>query len=160
ESLAQLDPLARLAAELAIDSAATWLMPSSDLRFLENWNFHVQRLKPVAQILADHGRRLGLEYVAPYHLRRKFAHEFVFTTGQMLELADAIGPNVGLLIDCFHVHCAGDPMERVAQVPKNKIVLAHLNDAPRIAVQEVEDGRRLLPGEGTIDVAGFLRSLQ
>jgi sugar phosphate isomerase/epimerase len=159
ENLAQLKPLATLAAEMKIDSAATWLMPSSDLPFIENWNFHVQRLRPVAQILAERGLRLGLEYVAPYHLRRKFPHEFVFTTGQMLELADAIGPNVGLLIDCFHVHCAGDTMERVAQVPATKIVLAHLNDAPRIPVQQVQDNKRLLPGEGAIDVAGFLGAL-
>ena len=160
ENLNQLKPLAKLAAELKIDSAATWLMPSSDLPFLQNWNFHVQRLQPVAKVLAEHGLRLGLEYVAPYHLRRKFPHEFVFTTGQMLELADAIGPNVGLLVDCFHVHCAGDTMERVSQVPANKIVLAHLNDAPRIPVQQVEDGNRLLPGEGAIDIAGFLRALR
>jgi sugar phosphate isomerase/epimerase len=160
ENLAQLKPMAKLAAELKIDSAATWLMPSSDLPFIENWTFHVQRLKPVAQVLAEHGLRLGLEYVAPYHLRRKFAHEFVFTTGQMLELADAIGSNVGLLIDCFHVHCAGDTMERVAQVPDGKIVLAHLNDAPRIPVQQIEDNKRLLPGEGGIDVVAFLQALR
>jgi len=160
ENLNQLKPLAKLAAELKIDSAATWLMPSSDLPFLQNWNFHVQRLQPVAKVLAEHGLRLGLEYVAPYHLRRKFPHEFVFTTGQMLELADAIGPNVGLLVDCFHVHCAGDTMECVSQVPASRIVLAHLNDAPRVPVQQVEDGKRLLPGEGAIDIAGFLRALR
>src|SRR5688572_16456499 len=41
EGIAQLKALASIAAELRIDSCATWLLPSSDLPFLENWKFHV-----------------------------------------------------------------------------------------------------------------------
>ena len=35
-----------LATQLHIDSCATWIMPSSDRRFIENWMFHVERLRP------------------------------------------------------------------------------------------------------------------
>jgi sugar phosphate isomerase/epimerase len=160
QGLEQLRKLAPIARELNMDSCATWLMPSSDLPFMENWRFHVERLKPVAQVLAGHGLRLGLEFVAPYHLRRKFKHEFIFTAGQMLELADAIGPNVGLLVDVFHLHCAGDTFAHLEQIPSGRIVLAHLNDAPRLPLSQVEDGNRLLPGDGAIDVPAFLRSLK
>jgi sugar phosphate isomerase/epimerase len=135
-------------------------MPSSDLPLMENWAFHVDRLGPVARVLAEQGLRLGLEFVAPFHLRRQGKHEFLFTPGQMLELAAAIGPNVGLLVDCFHIHAAGDTWEHLARIPADKIVLAHLNDAPSGAVSAIQDGKRALPGEGAIDARAFLAALQ
>ena len=158
--LAALDKHAAVAAELGIDACATWLMPSSDKPLMENWAFHVDRLGPCAKVLAGHGLRLGLEFVAPYHLRRQGTHEFIFTPGQMLELAAAIGPNVGLLVDCFHVHCAGSPMGEIGAMPAEKIVVAHLNDAPALPIPEIKDGERLLPGEGGIDLSGFITNLR
>jgi len=160
DSLEQLKTLAPIAAELKIDSCATWLLPSSDLPLLENWRFHVERLRPVAQVLADSGLRLGLEHVAPYHLRRLKKHEFLFTAGQMLELANDIGPNVGLLVDSFHVHSAGDAMDSIKAIPKEKIVLVHLNDAPNVPIPQLKDGARLLPGDGVIDLKLLLATLR
>jgi sugar phosphate isomerase/epimerase len=160
EGLARLAAQARIARELKIDSCATWLLPSSDMAFTENWRFHVDRLKQVAATLAEHGLRLGLEYVAPYHLRRRWKHEFIFTAGQMLELAADIGPNVGLLVDCFHAHSAGDTWDHLAKIPADKIVLVHLNDAPNLPLPQIEDGKRLLPGEGVIDLKGFISALK
>jgi sugar phosphate isomerase/epimerase len=160
DGLPNLTKQAKVAQELGIDSCATYILPSSDLPFIENWNFHVQRLKRVAEVLASHGLRFGLEFVAPYHLRRRWKHEFIFTAGQMLELAADVGENVGLLVDCFHVHTAGDTWQHVSQIPANKIVLCHLNDAPRIPVADVDDGQRLLPGEGAIDIGAFTAAIR
>jgi len=160
DGLARLKKQAAVAAELKADSCSTWLMPSSDLPLLDNWNFHVTRLKPVAQALADHGLRFGLEYVAPFHLRRKGRHEFLFTPGQLLELAAAIGPNVGLLVDSIHHHTAGDTWAHLAKVPADKIVWVHINDVPKVPVPDVEDGKRLLPGDGGLDLAAFLGALK
>src|SRR5256885_2265022 len=69
ESLENLAAQAKIAKELNIDSCATWIMPSSDRPFLENWAHHVEGLKPVAGVLHDQGLRFGLEFVSPYHLR-------------------------------------------------------------------------------------------
>ena len=160
DGLTQLKTCAAAARELGIDSCCTWIMPSSQPPFIENWDFHVERLKPVARVLAEQGLRFGLEFVAPYHLRRHFPHEFLFTPGQMLELADAVGPNVGLLVDCFHCHCSGTTWEHLAQIPGKRIVLAHLNDAPKQPVATISDGDRLLPGEGAIDPRAFLGALR
>jgi len=159
DHLAKLPAHAAVARALDADTCATWIMPSSDRTLTENWRFHVERLAPVARVLADHGLRLGLEFVAPYHLRAKFAHEFAFTPGQMLELAGDVGPNVGLLVDAFHLHCAGVPMSALERLTPRQVVLCHINDAPRIPVYDVQDGTRLLPGEGAIDLGGFLGGL-
>ena len=151
---------AKLAAKLSIDSCATWIMPSSEQRFIENWTFHVARLTEVARILGAQGLRLGLEFVSPYHLRTKFPHEFIFTPGQMLELAADVGENVGLLVDSFHCYNAGITWDDLAKIPASKIVLAHLNDCPAGPLSEVQDFRRVLPGEGVIDLRGFVRALR
>ncbi len=151
---------AQIAQQLKIDSCATYILPSSDLPFIENWNFHVQRLGRIAQVLAGEGLRFGLEFVAPHHLRRRWKHEFAFTPGLMLELAADVGENVGLLVDSFHCHTAGVTWEHLAAIPANKIVLAHLNDAPNVPLADVDDGKRLLPGKGVIDLRGFFNALK
>lgn len=159
QGLSKLESLAKVAAALNADSCATWLLPSSDLSLMENWKFHVQRLRESAKVLAGHGLRLGLEFVSPYHIRIMKPHEFVFTPGQMLELAADIGLNVGLLVDCFHMHCSNTPMSFISRIPASKIVVAHVNDAPKLPLTEITDDNRLLPGEGAIDQAAFRRAL-
>jgi len=160
EGIRNLAAQAKVAGELGIDSCATWLMSSSKLPLIENWLFHVARLKPAARALADCGLRLGLEFLGPYHIRRGGPHEFVFTPGQMLELADAIGPNVGLLVDAFHVYTSGTTWEHLSQISGKRIVLAHLNDAPAGPVASLQDSKRLLPGEGVMDLNAFMSALE
>jgi sugar phosphate isomerase/epimerase len=160
DGLEMLKKFAVIAKEIDADSCCTYIMPSSDRRFMENWRFHIERLKPVAWTLAEQGLRLGLEFVAPHHLRKHGEHEFIFTPGQMLELAADVGPNVGLLIDCFHVYCSGVSMKTIGVLPRERIVLVHLNDAPKgVDVPDVKDGERVLPGEGAIDLVDFVREI-
>jgi sugar phosphate isomerase/epimerase len=159
DGVARLKRFAAFAAALGVDSCGNHIMPSSARPFLENWHFLTARLKPLAAILADHGLRLGLEPVAPRHLRQKFQHPFIFTCDKMLELAADIGPNVGLLVDSYHLHAAGEPMSSIAAIPRDKIVHVHINDAPAIAIEEINDFERVLPGQGVIDLQGFLAAL-
>jgi sugar phosphate isomerase/epimerase len=49
-----------------ITRVATWLSPSHrSLTYMTNFRQHARRLREVAQVLGDHGIRLGLEYVGP-----------------------------------------------------------------------------------------------
>jgi sugar phosphate isomerase/epimerase len=159
DGLAELALQAQIAAKLGIDSCCTYILPASELPFMENWNFHVSRLQPIAAALAEYGLRFGLEFVAPHHLRKQWPHEFIFTAGQMLELADDVGENAGLLVDSFHVYASGEPFDIVAKLPSEKIVLAHLNDAPAGPPSALKDFERLLPGAGALDLPAFLRAL-
>lgn len=160
QTITSLHRQASAAAALGVDACATWIMPSSERPFIETWNFHVQRLTPVARALGEHGLRLGLEFVAPHGARTHFPHEFVFTPGLMLELADAIGPNVGLLVDSFHLHTSGVAPAWMARVPASKVVTVHINDAPAAPVHQLKDSDRVIPGEGVIDLAGFVATLR
>ena len=138
------------------------IFPGDDEReFDENWRFHVARLGPVAAILAEHGCALGLEFIGPKTLRDTRRHPFVHTLDGALELGAAFGPNVGLLLDCWHWYTAHDTLERLRALRPEQIVHVHINDAPLdIPIDEQIDNRRALPGEtGVIDIVGFLGAL-
>lgn len=139
------------------------IFPGDDEReFDANWQFHVERLAPAAAILADHGCALGLEFIGPKTLRDTRRYPFVHTLGKALELGAAFGPNVGLLLDCWHWYTAHDTLDTLHGLRSEQVVHVHINDAPLdIPIDEQIDNRRALPGEtGVIDIVGFLRALQ
>ncbi len=45
-------------------------------------------------------------------------------------------------------------------LPKERIVHVHINDAPDRPVEEQVDNERVMPGDGIIDLVGFLRALK
>ena len=73
-----------------------------DLGWDENWRFHVGRLQPVATTLAEHGCRLGLEFVGPATSRQGHRHPFVHTVDEALALCREVGQGTGLLLDSWH----------------------------------------------------------
>ena len=162
-SLAQLPALAKVAAALGVRRTATWLMPTSDeLTYQENFAFHVERLRPAAAVLADEGVRLGLEYVAPKTLWSSKQYEFVHTMEQMEELCQAVGENVGFLLDSWHWYTAHETAEDVRRLRPEQVVDVHVNDAPAgVEIDDQLDNVRDLPGAtGVIDIATFLSALQ
>jgi sugar phosphate isomerase/epimerase len=82
--------------------------------------------------------------------------------GEMLELGEKIGPNVGLLLDCWHWYTSGGTIEELRKLRPEQVVYVHVNDAPRgIAIDQQIDNVRDLPGAtGVIDIRGFLRALK
>jgi sugar phosphate isomerase/epimerase len=161
-SLADLPRLASVAAELGVRRTATWIVPASDdLTYEENFKFHTERLKPAAQILADHEIHFGLEYVGPKTSREGKKHEFAHTMAQMLDLCRAVGPNVGFLLDAWHWYTAGETAADLRDLAAEQVVDVHVNDAPDQPVDEQIDNIRAMPGEtGVIDIATFLGTLE
>lgn len=163
QGLAKLTQLADAAQKLGCLRTSTWIPSFSDeLSFAENFKHHVKRFKPIAQILADHGCRLGLEFLGPKTLRLGHRYEFIHTMDGMLELCDKIGTgNVGLLLDAWHWYTAHGTVEELKRLQDAHVVDVHLNDAPQgIPIDEQIDNVRCLPGEtGVIDIVGFLQTL-
>ncbi len=160
--LALLPRLAQAAAALDCRRTATWILSWDDTRpFAAAWKFHVDRFRPIAKVLADHGCSVGLEFLGPRTLYAGKAHEFIHSMEKMLELCAEIGPNAGLLLDCWHWHASGGTTDAIRKVAQEKIVYVHVNDAPRgVAVADLIDNTRCLPGEtGVIDIKGFLQAL-
>lgn len=161
--LAALPRLAKAAAAVGITRTATWVMPCSNERaFDENRRFHVERFKPIAQALAEHGIALGLEFIGPRTLRESQTFPFIYKMADMLELGRDIGPNVGLLLDCWHWYTSRGTLDELRALRPEQVVYVHVNDAPQdVAIDEQIDNVRDLPGgTGVIDIAGFLAALR
>jgi sugar phosphate isomerase/epimerase len=119
-------------------------------------------LRQCAQILADHGQKLGLEYVAPRTLWRSQRHPFVHTMSEMKELMVAIGTNnLGLPLDSWHWFNAEETPKDVLTLRGSDVLTVDLNDAPAgLSLDQYQDDHRELPAAtGVIPVKDFLGSL-
>jgi len=162
-SMTELPRLAAAAEAVGLTRCSTYILPfHNELDFERNFAQHAARLTPVARQLGEHGIRFGLEYVGPKTLRAGKPHEFIHDMRGMLRLCEATGePNMGLLLDSFHWHCARESADDIRALSAEQIVLVHVNDAkPGRAPEEQVDNERELPGEtGVIDLSGFMSSV-
>jgi sugar phosphate isomerase/epimerase len=161
--LTELPRLANAARAIGGTRTMTWIMPgSNDRAYDANRRFHVERFTPIARILADNGCALGLEFIGPKTLRDTQQYPFVHTMGGMLEMGRDIGPNVGLLLDCWHWYTSHGTVEELYTLRPEQVVYVHVNDAPAgTPIDAQVDNTRALPGEtSVIDIVGFLQALQ
>ncbi len=81
---------------------------------------------------------------------------------QVVQMA---GPDVGLLVDSLHFNRSGSTLGQLQKLPRHRLRLAHLCDASVQATYSTDDllhtarAERLPPGEGEIDLGGFLSAL-
>jgi sugar phosphate isomerase/epimerase len=164
QQLQALDPVADFAAAMGAERTATFLPSWSDeMTFEANFEFHVSRFRPIAEVLAKYGCRLGLEFLGPKTLRDGHAHEFIHTLDGMLDLCRAIDTdNVGLLLDAWHWYTSRGTISDLKALNDADVVCVHINDAPAdIEIDDQVDNVRCLPGEtGVIDLTGFLNALR
>ncbi len=153
---------ARLAAELGCPRMATWVPPVYDRPGREMRAILKDRFTQVGSVLAEHGVRIGLEFISPLHIRQGAGERVcIWQMKPMLELAAECGPNVGLLLDCWHWHHEPDAtVQDILDAGRERIVHVHLNDSADLPPEEIRDNQRLLPGEGVIDLTGFLGALK
>ncbi|WP_424768995.1 sugar phosphate isomerase/epimerase family protein [Paenibacillus sp. sgz302251] len=152
---------AAAAAALGCTSCCTYVLPSTDLKAAHFMALATRRLRTCAQILGAYGIRLGLEFVGPHHLRTRWQNPFIWTLEETLDWIDAIGEsNVGLLFDAYHWYTNGLTVADIEALRADQIVHVHINDAPDVPIEEALDNGRVYPGEGVIDLVGFLQALQ
>jgi sugar phosphate isomerase/epimerase len=161
--LQALPALAKAAQRAGVGRISTFLSPThASLTYLANFRQHARRLREVAKVLADHGGRLGLEYVGPKTSWTAGRYPFLHTMAEMKDLiAEIAQPNVGFLLDSWHWHHAGETQADLLSLRNHDVVACHLNDAPADTPKdEQKDGIRDLPcATGVIDLKGFLGGL-
>ena len=147
-----------------IPSIGTWLRPMhDDLSYRRNWVLHVSRLALVAEVLADAGLRLGLEYVGPKTFWSTERFPFIHSLSEVRELiAETGASNVGVILDSFHWYTAGETAADLVGLRDADIVSVDINDAPadRERDQQLDLDRRLPSSTGVIDLAGFMTGLR
>ena len=155
--------LAKLAEQLGYTRTATVVLPFDDeLPFDAFFDLHVQRINEAAPVLADHGLSLALEYVSPVTRRAGHKYPFIHDLAGLRRLCRATGhTNVGLLLDSFHWHCAGETVQDIEALSEDEVVVVHVNDviAKRPIEKQVVNERALPCETGLIDLAGFIGAL-
>jgi sugar phosphate isomerase/epimerase len=162
KGIEELTSLAKAAQQIGCLRTMTWIMPgSNDRAYDENRRFHIDRFGPLAEVLAAHDVRLGLEFIGPKTIRDTQKHQFVYRMLDMVAMGAEIGPNVGLLLDCWHWHTSGGTVDELLSLRPEQVVYVHINDAPvGVAMDAYIDNQRCLPGAtGVIDTTGFLQAL-
>ena len=162
QDLKKLPAAAKALERAGVWRVSTWVLPSSNnLTYLQNFRTHACRLRECARVLADHGQRLGLEYVAPRTFWRGERHPFVHTLSEMKELLVAIGTdNLGIQLDSWHWYNAEETASDLRTLRGSDVMTVDLNDAPRLPLDQQADDRRELPAStGVIPVKEFLGAL-
>lgn len=164
EQLGRLPPLAALAAELGCHRVTTGCPPGSDefdrRRFIA---MAIPRLRLIGEILAEHGHRLGIEFIGPRTSRSHRKYGWIYSMDGMLTLAAAVGTgNIGLLFDVWHWYTCRSTLDDVRHLTADDVVYVHINDAPAgIDPLDQMDLVRCLPGEtGVIPNVELLQILR
>lgn len=163
DGLKRLPQLARGMQRAGVTRVGTWLSPShAELTYLANFRQHATRLGACAKILADHGLRLGFEYIGPKTLWASKRHSFIHTMAETKELIAEIGlDNIGFVLDSWHWYTAHETASDLRTLENRDVVACDLNDAPAgIPVDQQIDNRRELPAAtGVINLKEFLEVL-
>ncbi|MCB1383223.1 MAG: sugar phosphate isomerase/epimerase and 4-hydroxyphenylpyruvate domain-containing protein [Notoacmeibacter sp.] len=103
---------------------------------------------------ARHGIRIGYEALA--WGRHVSDHRDAW---EVVRRADH--PNVGLILDSFHSLARRTDPDTIRSIPGDRIFFVQLADAPQIDMDLLYWSRhfRNMPGEGDLDVAGFMRAV-
>jgi len=111
-----------------------------------------QQLRRVGELAAEYGVRIAFEALAWGRFIDDYRRAW-----RVVELA--AHPNVGVCLDSFHVLSRGHDPSGIADIPGDKIFYLQLADAPALSMDVLSWSRhhRLFPGEGSFDLAGFVR---
>jgi len=123
------------------------------------------RIAAVAEVLQRSNTRLGLEFLGVRQFRVGRGggpppHPFIWTLPETVVLAKDCGANIGAILDVWHWHHSGGTTGDIRATDRSRIVHVHLSDAKPMAPEDVRDDMRVMPGEGSIDLVGFLQALK
>lgn len=159
---------------LGLCRTGTWVLPETreprqdgDAAVLaETTAWHVERLGRVARVLDAAGIRFGLEVIGPASARTGRGCSFVQKLADLERFLGTLwgeAPNVGLVVDAFHLYAAGEPIEAGFAWGVGRIVWVHVADLPASATEvrdAIRDQDRGLPGEhGAVESRRLLRLL-
>jgi sugar phosphate isomerase/epimerase len=170
--LARLPRLAEAAAQLGLRRTATWVLPETPTATGPGADraavvqMHVDLLGALARTLEPFDIRLGLEVIGVASFRTGRGLPFItrFTDlGPLLDSIRRAAPNVGVVVDGWHLYAAGESAEAGLAWGVDSIVWTHVADLPAGATRDpaaMNDNDRGMPGEnGAIDCKTLLQCL-
>ncbi len=165
QALTALADDAAFTSAIGCDRMMLVLSPTGPVPKAEHRKVVRDRLAAIADVLQRSNLRLGLEFLGVQSFRAGREggpppNPFIWTLPETVELAKDSGPNIGVILDVWHWHHSGGTVADILAAPAPRIIHVHLSDAKAQPAEEVRDNQRLMPGEGIIDVTGFLQALK
>jgi sugar phosphate isomerase/epimerase len=151
---------ADLACELGLAGGMTVLPFRCDGVQVADPAEQADKLGRLADVAAGRGLSVYLEFIG-LHPPAEQRGEFAQTATAALALAERTGrPNLGLVVDAYHWYLRGGALSEIEAIPRGRPIFCHIDDAPSGECETLTDPMRVLPGEGVIDLGGFLRALR
>ncbi|MEP6592493.1 MAG: sugar phosphate isomerase/epimerase family protein [Acidobacteriota bacterium] len=165
EALRALADDAAFTAAIGCDRMMLVLSPTGPAPKAEYRKVVRDRLAAISEVLQRSHLELGLEFLGVQQFRAGREggpppNPFIWTLPETVALAKDSGANIGVILDIWHWHHSGGTVADILAAPASRIVHVHLSDAKAQPPEEVRDNQRLMPGEGIIDVTGFLQALK
>ncbi|WP_034997824.1 bifunctional sugar phosphate isomerase/epimerase/4-hydroxyphenylpyruvate dioxygenase family protein [Beijerinckia mobilis] len=115
----------------------------------------VEDLRELGERAAKRGLRIGFEALA----WGRFINDYR-DAWEIVRRVDH--PGVGLVLDSFHVLSRGLELDSISAIPKEKLFLVQLADAPRLNLDLLSWSRhfRNMPGQGDLPLLPFIQAVQ
>ncbi|QHE51695.1 sugar phosphate isomerase/epimerase [Pontibacillus sp. HMF3514] len=106
----------------------------------------VQCLERLVSIIEHTSMKLALEFVGYPNCSINTIHQ----ANEIIETMDH--PQIGLVVDCFHVYAMNSNLEDLRHVKDENILLFHIDDCEDLPQGSLRDWHRLWPGDGVIPI--------
>ena len=108
-------------------------------------------LAELADLARQSGLRIGYEALA-------WGRHVKDWTAAWDLVAKADRPNLGIVLDSFHICVRGNPIEPIAALPADRIALVQVADAPALQMDPLSLSRhyRCYPGQGDYPIVDYL----
>ncbi len=125
----------------------------------EAFSLAVTNFTALAAVSANHGINIAIEFCGPNLMADQ---PFPFITGVegAMRIVDAVGKdNLGVLVDSYHLYCAGEEPEVIDRLAHGKVYAAHINDSPPGDHSNFTDAERVMPGDGILPLVDFVKGI-
>lgn len=108
--------------------------------------------------LGERARRRGLRIAFEALAWGRYIHDYR-DSWEVVRRADH--PNVGLVLDTFHIFSRQTDLQPIGSIPGDRIFLVQTADAPRLSMDHLSWSRhyRCFPGQGELQMAEFMQLL-
>jgi sugar phosphate isomerase/epimerase len=112
------------------------------------------------QALLPHARAAGMPLaIEPLHPMYAPDRACVNTLSQALDLCDALGEGVGVVLDTYHLWWDPDLAAQIRRAGRGKRILAHHISDFRVPTRDLLNDRGMM-GDGVIDFRAFRRMVE
>ncbi len=105
------------------------------------------------KIAEKNGLRLGFEFVS-------YNNRVINSLSQTIECLNGWGGGTGLVLDVFHLYRSKESIGIIPPSVMSMLWALHVNDAPDIPIEQLQDSDRVFPFEGVVNVSNYISELK